>query len=86
MFLKEKDMVVFPVSGQWLKCTNPEVIGTKQSVWKSKRSAPPMSVPHIDSRIDGQKALLVRSRIFYHFLKNGSCDLPLSIKPDNIIR
>jgi malate dehydrogenase (quinone) len=32
----------FPVSGQWLKCTNPEVIAKHEakSVWKSKRRCP----------------------------------------------
>jgi malate dehydrogenase (quinone) len=80
----------FPVSGQWLKCTNPEVIAKHQAKVYGKASvgAPPMSVPHIDSRmIDGQKALLFGPFAGFstRFLKNGSySDLPLSIKPDNI--
>ena len=43
----------FPVSGQWLKCTNPEVIAKHQAKVYGKASvgAPPMSVPHIDSRM-----------------------------------
>jgi len=47
------------VSGQWLKCTNPEVIAKHQVKVYGKASvgAPPMSVPHIDTRIiDGKKA------------------------------
>ena len=51
----------FPVSGQWLKCTNPEVIERHHAKVYGKASvgAPPMSVPHLDSRmIDGEKALL----------------------------
>jgi len=80
----------FPVSGQWLKCTNPDVIAKHQAKVYGKASvgAPPMSVPHIDSRmIDGQKALLFGPFAGFstRFLKNGSySDLPLSIKPDNI--
>ncbi len=81
----------FPVSGQWLKCTNPEVIAKHQSKVYGKASvgAPPMSVPHIDSRmINGERQLLFGPFAGFstRFLKNGSySDLPLSIKPDNII-
>ena len=81
----------FPVSGQWLKCVNPEVIAKHQAKVYGKASvgAPPMSVPHIDSRmIDGEKALLFGPFAGFstRFLKNGSySDLPLSIKTDNII-
>jgi malate dehydrogenase (quinone) len=80
----------FPVSGQWLKCTNPEVIAKHQAKVYGKASvgAPPMSVPHIDSRmINGEKALLFGPFAGFstRFLKNGSySDLPLSIKKDNI--
>lgn len=81
----------FPVSGQWLKCTNPEVIAKHEAKVYGKASvgAPPMSVPHVDSRmIDGEKALLFGPFAGFstRFLKNGSySDLPLSIKPNNII-
>ncbi|MCK8141680.1 malate:quinone oxidoreductase [Flavobacterium sp. I-SCBP12n] len=81
----------FPVSGQWLKCINPEVIAKHQAKVYGKASvgAPPMSVPHIDSRmINGEKALLFGPFAGFstRFLKNGSySDLPLSIKTDNII-
>ena len=81
----------FPVSGQWLKCINPEVIAKHQAKVYGKASvgAPPMSVPHIDSRmIDGERALLFGPFAGFstRFLKNGSySDLPLSIKTDNII-
>jgi malate dehydrogenase (quinone) len=81
----------FPVSGQWLKCTNPEVIAKHQAKVYGKASvgAPPMSVPHVDSRmIDGEKALLFGPFAGFstRFLKNGKySDLPLSIKPDNVI-
>ena len=81
----------FPVSGQWLKCINPDVIAKHQAKVYGKASvgSPPMSVPHIDSRmIGGEKALLFGPFAGFstRFLKNGSySDLPLSIKTDNII-
>ncbi len=81
----------FPVSGQWLKCTNPEVILQHQAKVYGKASvgAPPMSVPHIDTRmIDGERALLFGPFAGFstRFLKNGSyMDLPMSIKTDNIM-
>jgi malate dehydrogenase (quinone) len=81
----------FPVSGQWLKCTNPEVIAKHHTKVYGKASvgAPPMSVPHIDSRmINGEKQLLFGPFAGFstRFLKNGSySDLPLSITTDNIL-
>lgn len=81
----------FPVSGQWLKCTNPEVIAKHKAKVYGKASvgAPPMSVPHIDSRmINGEKALLFGPFAGFstRFLKNGSySDLPFSIKTNNVI-
>ncbi|MEC5142129.1 malate:quinone oxidoreductase [Chitinophaga sp. 212800010-3] len=80
----------FPVSGQWLRCTNPEIIAQHQAKVYGKASvgAPPMSVPHLDTRmIDGQRALLFGPYAGFStkFLKNGSfMDLPLSIKVNNI--
>jgi malate dehydrogenase (quinone) len=80
----------FPVSGQWLKCVNPEVIERHHAKVYGKASvgAPPMSVPHLDTRmIDGKKALLFGPYAGFstRFLKNGSLlDLPLSIKVNNI--
>jgi len=80
----------FPVSGQWLKCVNPEVIERHNAKVYGKASvgAPPMSVPHLDTRmIDGKKALLFGPYAGFstRFLKHGSLlDLPLSIKINNI--
>lgn len=81
----------FPVSGQWLKCTNPEII--EQHAAKvygaALAGAPPMSNPHLDTRvIDGKKALLFGPYAGFStkFLKQGSAmDLPLSIRPSNIV-
>ncbi|WP_128546873.1 malate:quinone oxidoreductase [Larkinella soli] len=81
----------FPVSGQWLVCTNPEVIERHQAkvYGKAAVGSPPMSVPHLDTRmIEGKKALLFGPYAGFStkFLKNGSyMDLPLSIKINNII-
>lgn len=80
----------FPVSGQWLKCVNPDVIARHQAkvYGKAAVGSPPMSVPHLDTRvIDGQKALLFGPYAGFStkFLKQSSLlDLPLSIKPGNM--
>lgn len=80
----------FPVSGQWLKCTNPEIIAKHHAKVYGKASvgSPPMSVPHLDTRvINGETALLFGPYAGFStkFLKNGSwMDLPASIKLNNI--
>lgn len=80
----------FPVSGQWLICNNPEIIKKHHAkvYGKAKIGAPPMSVPHLDSRmIDGKPSLLFGPFAGFStkFLKNGSYwDLPLSIEWSNI--
>jgi malate dehydrogenase (quinone) len=80
----------FPVSGQWLKCTNPAVIERHQAKVYGKASvgAPPMSVPHLDTRmIEGKRELLFGPYAGFStkFLKNGSFfDLPSSIQVNNI--
>ena len=81
----------FPISGQWLVCNNKEVIQQHEAKVYGKASvgAPPMSVPHLDTRIiDGEKALLFGPFAGFstRFLKNGSYfDLPASIEFDNIL-
>lgn len=80
----------FPVSGQWLKCTNPEIIARHHAKVYGKPAVgtPPMSVPHLDSRIiKGKKELLFGPYAGFttRFLKNGSLfDLIRSIKLSNI--
>ena len=81
----------FPVSGQWLKCNNEEII-QKHHVkvyGKANVGAPPMSVPHLDTRIiNGKKELLFGPFAGFStkFLKNCSyLDLIKSIELDNII-
>lgn len=80
----------FPVGGQWLKCKNEEIIQKHQAKVYGKASvgAPPMSVPHLDTRIiNGKKELLFGPFAGFStkFLKNGSyLDLLDSIELDNI--
>ena len=81
----------FPVSGLFLVCNNPAVIAQHEAkvYGKAKVGAPPMSVPHLDTRyIDGQKSLLFGPFAGFtpNFLKNGSyADLILSVRPHNIV-
>ncbi|MBX2953543.1 MAG: malate:quinone oxidoreductase [Leadbetterella sp.] len=81
----------FPVGGQWLRCTNKEVIKRHDAkvYGKAAVGAPPMSVPHLDTRfIDGERALLFGPYAGFstRFLKNGSLlDLPGSINTHNIL-
>jgi malate dehydrogenase (quinone) len=48
----------FPVSGQWLRCTNPRVIARHcaKVYGRAELGAPPMSVPHLDTRWIGSGA------------------------------
>lgn len=80
----------FPVSGQWLRCDNPEIIEKHEAkvYGKASTGSPPMSVPHLDTRIiNGQRCLLFGPYAGFStkFLKNGSYwDLPLSIEMHNV--
>lgn len=80
----------FPISGQFLQCTNPEVINQHHAkvYGKAEVGSPPMSVPHLDTRfIDGKKTLFFGPYAGFStkFLKNGSyLDLPLSIEMHNV--
>ncbi|RIV21163.1 malate:quinone oxidoreductase [Fibrisoma montanum] len=80
----------FPVSGQWLKCLNRDIIEQHQAkvYGKAAVGSPPMSVPHLDTRmIGGQKELLFGPYAGFStkFLKHGSyMDLPKSIQMNNI--
>ncbi|NNE16523.1 MAG: malate dehydrogenase (quinone) [Saprospiraceae bacterium] len=80
----------FPVSGQFLKCNNEEVIKRHEAkvYGKAAYGSPPMSVPHLDTRmLDGKRSLLFGPYAGFStkFLKNGSYfDLPLSIEMHNV--
>ena len=81
----------FPISGLFMVCNNPEVVAKHHAkvYGKAKVGAPPMSVPHLDTRyIDNQKSLLFGPFAGFSpkFLKTGSMlDLFTSIKPDNLV-
>lgn len=80
----------FPVSGLFLVCRNPEVIERHEAkvYGKAAIGAPPMSVPHLDTRyIDNKKTLLFGPFAGFSpkFLKTGSnMDLIRSIRGDNL--
>lgn len=80
----------FPVSGKWLVCKNDNVIKSHNAkvYGKAPVGSPPMSVPHIDTRIiNGKKELLFGPYAGFttKFLKNGSyLDLFKSITFDNL--
>ncbi|WP_419803938.1 malate dehydrogenase (quinone) [Terriglobus sp.] len=81
----------FPVSGQWLRCTNRDVIEEHAAkvYGKPALGAPPMSVPHLDTRmIQDKRELLFGPFAGFStkFLKNGSfADLPRSIGAGNLV-
>lgn len=85
------DYAGFPVGGQFLVAENPDVVNRHQAKVYGQASvgAPPMSVPHIDTRIiDGKRVLLFGPFATFstRFLKNGSLwDLPRSTKPSNFM-
>lgn len=80
----------FPISGLFLVCKNQEIVEQHHGkvYGKAKVGAPPMSVPHLDTRyIDNKKSLLFGPFAGFSpkFLKTGSnLDLFASIKPHNI--
>lgn len=80
----------FPVSGQWLICNNASLIKQHHAKVYSQAAvgAPPMSVPHLDTRmINGNPALLFGPYAGFttRFLKQGSrFDLAKSVKFKNL--
>ena len=79
----------FPVSGHFFKTENPELVARHQAKVYSQAAvgAPPMSVPHLDTRvIEGRTSLLFGpfAGLNLKFLKNGSwLDLPGSVRLGN---
>ncbi|MGL6235416.1 MAG: malate dehydrogenase (quinone) [Segniliparus sp.] len=86
-----KGMGGFPISGAFLRCTNPAIVEQHQAkvYGKAKGSAPPMSVPHLDTRvIDGKKGVLFGPYAGWSpkYLKEGRLtDLFASLRPANIL-
>lgn len=80
----------FPVSGQFLVCKNDDHVEQHSAkvYGKAAVGAPPMSVPHLDTRvIGGKKSLLFGPYAGFSpkFLKKGSMfDLLSSVTMDNI--
>ncbi|MDR6973130.1 malate:quinone oxidoreductase [Leifsonia shinshuensis] len=80
----------FPISGQFLRTTDPKIVAQHQAkvYGKAAVGAPPMSVPHLDTRVvDGQASLLFGPYAGFSpkFLKTGSWfDLPGSVRPGNL--
>lgn len=81
---------VFPIGGQFLKTTNPAVVSQHKAKVYSQASvgAPPMSVPHLDTRVvDGEASLLFGPFATFSpkFLKNGSMlDLVTQVRTHNL--
>jgi len=82
---------VFPIGGQWLKTDNPALVAQHKAKVYSQASvgAPPMSVPHLDTRVvDGQTSLLFGPFATFSpkFLKNGSpWDIVSQVRPHNLL-
>ncbi|WP_460782120.1 malate dehydrogenase (quinone) [Microbacterium shaanxiense] len=81
---------VFPIGGQFLKTTNPAVVSQHKAKVYSQASvgAPPMSVPHLDTRVvDGEASLLFGPFATFSpkFLKNGSMfDIVSQVRTHNL--
>jgi malate dehydrogenase (quinone) len=81
----------FPVSGIWLRCDVDEVSARHHAkvYGKEAQGSPPMSVPHLDTRmIAGKRSLLFGPYAGFStkFLKHGSyADLFRSIEPGNVL-
>ncbi|TCL73992.1 malate dehydrogenase (quinone) [Rhizobium sp. BK251] len=81
----------FPVSGIWLRC-DVDAVSERQHAkvyGKAAHGSPPMSVPHLDTRIIGGKRSLLfgpYAGFSSRFLKHGSlADLIMSIRPGNLV-
>src|ERR1700739_1770883 len=80
----------FPVSGIWMRCDDPAINKRHHAkvYGKAAVGSPPMSVPHLDTRvIGGQHSLLFGPYAGFSskFLKHGSLlDLVESVRPGNI--
>ncbi|MGO3892210.1 MAG: malate dehydrogenase (quinone) [Paenalcaligenes sp.] len=81
----------FPVSGIWLRCDVDDVSERHHAkvYGKAPHGSPPMSVPHLDTRIiGGKKSILFGPYAGFssRFLKHGSLlDLAKSVRPGNVL-
>ena len=80
----------FPISGVFLRTDNPAVVAQHQAKVYGKASvgAPPMSVPHLDTRVvDGKKSLMFGPYAGFNtkYLKNGTLlDFFKSLRAGNL--
>lgn len=81
----------FPVSGIFMVCQKPDVVAQHYGkvYGQAPVGAPPMSVPHLDTRLINNKESLFfgpYAGFSPKFLKYGSIfDLLTSVKPDNLV-
>lgn len=81
----------FPVSGEFLRTSKPELVAQHRAkaYGKAAVGAPPMSVPHLDTRhVEGKTHLMFGPYAGWspRFLKTGSLtDLFLSVRPHNLL-
>lgn len=81
----------FPVSGEFWRTTEPAVVDRHQAkvYGKAAVGAPPMSVPHLDTRmVDGRPSVMFGPYAGFspRFLKNGSLfDLLRSVRLHNVL-
>ena len=81
----------FPVSGKFLRSTDSSVAQRHHAKVYGLASvgAPPMSVPHLDTRfVEGRRTLMFGPYAGFstNFLKEGSfTDLPFSVRPHNLL-
>lgn len=81
----------FPVSGEFLRTMNPEVVARHEAKVYGKASvgAPPMSVPHLDTRVvDGERSLMFGPYAGFspRYLKHGSLlDMLKAIRWHNLV-
>ncbi len=81
---------LLPVSGRFLRCDLPSVVDRHdvKVYGKAPVGAPPMSMPHLDTRVIGGRRSVVfgpYAGIDPRFLKNGSVfDAPASLRSHNI--
>jgi malate dehydrogenase (quinone) len=80
----------FPIGGQWLMTNDPAIVQQHKAKVYSQASvgAPPMSVPHLDTRVvDGETSVLFGPFATFSpkFLKNGSWwDIVGQVRPSNL--
>jgi malate dehydrogenase (quinone) len=81
---------VFPIGGQWLKTSDPKIVERHKAKVYSQAAigAPPMSVPHLDTRVvDGEPSLLFGPFATFSpkFLKTGHLwDLVTQVRASNL--